>query len=159
MSRTPAQMADGAVDARQSTPRWFLPPPLRGNAAATQAGRGGSEESAAATAVGRGEPSPSQRPDGAGGCRVQAARLPLLRPPLRAEHAVWREPDLETGRVRKTDLGTDAVALRVPPPPTAPESIGLPVPKPIRGDRRPTEEPSGCVARSDVVAPRIPVSD
>ena len=69
-----AQMADGAVDARHDTPRWFFPPPLRGNTVVTQAGRGGCEESAAATAVGRGEPSPSQLPDGAGGCRVRAAR-------------------------------------------------------------------------------------
>ena len=85
--------------------------------------------------------------------------LPLLRSPLRAEHPVWREPDLETGRVGKTDLETDVVPLRVPPPPTAPtapESIGLPVPKPTRGDRRPTEEPSGCVARPDVVAQEFP---
>jgi len=43
------------------------------NAAATAAGRGGCKESA--TAVRRGEPSPSQRPDGAGGgCRVRVAR-------------------------------------------------------------------------------------
>ena len=82
--------------------------------------------------------------------------LPLLRSPLRAEHPVWREPDLETGRVGKTDLGIDVVPLRVPPPPTTPESIGPPVPKPTREDRRPTEEPSGCVARPDVVAQEFP---
>ena len=52
-----------------------------------------------------------------------------------------------------------SLPLRVPPPPTAPKLIGPPVPKPTRGDRRPTEEPSGCVARPDVVAQALPNSN
>jgi len=72
--------------------------------------------------------------------------LRLLRPPLRAEHPVGREPD----------LGTDAVAVARAPDSNCARIDWAARSKAHQGRPQAPEEPSGCVARPDVVAQALP---
>ena len=123
-------MADGAMEARHATvvpsaaaPKKTRPRPRPEEEAARRA-RPRSEEESRAPRSGR----MAQVEVAESGWRVVVASAAAAS----GTTPVGREPDLETGRVGKTDLG---MSLRV-------GMIGPPVRKPARGDRRPTEEPS-----------------